>query len=150
MKAKEQVMQALLDSTEILAPRALVEMETERLMQDARKDLASRGMSAKNMARPPDLFRERAQRRVSLGLILGELVKAHGLHPKAEQVRAVVEDLSQSYENPAEVVKWHYAEPDRLHDVESAVLEDNVVVWVLDRVAVEEKPVTVDELMGKT
>ncbi|MBN8748981.1 MAG: AMP-binding protein, partial [Variovorax sp.] len=114
MKAKEQVMQALLDSTEILAPRALVEMETERLMQDARKDLASRGMSAKNMALPPDLFRERAQRRVSLGLILGELVKAHGLHPKAEQVRAVVEDLSQSYENPAEVVKWHYAEPDRL------------------------------------
>lgn len=149
MKAKEQVMQALLDSTEILAPRALVEMETERLMQDARKDLASRGMSAKNMALPPDLFRERAQRRVSLGLILGELVKAHGLHPKAEQVRAVVEDLSQSYENPAEVVKWHYAEPDRLHDVESAVLEDNVVVWVLDRVAVEDKLVTVDELMGK-
>ncbi|HVW65613.1 MAG TPA: trigger factor [Nitrosospira sp.] len=150
MRAKEQVMQALLDSTEILAPKALVEMEAERLRQDARKDLASRGMSAKNMALPPDLFQERAQRRVSLGLILGELVKAHGLHPKAEQVRAVVEDLSQSYENPAEVVKWHYAEPDRLHDVESAVLEDNVVVWVLDQVTVEDRPMTVDELMGRS
>src|SRR5699024_3633905 len=68
MKTKEQVMQALLDSTEILAPNALVEMETERLMEDARKDLASRGMSAKTMALPPELFQERAQRRVSLGL----------------------------------------------------------------------------------
>ena len=150
MKAKEQVMQALLDSTEILAPKALVEMETERLMEDARKDFASRGMSAKTMALPPELFQERAQRRVSLGLILGELVKVHGLHPKSEQVRAVVEDLSQSYENPAEVVKWHYAEPDRLQDVESAVLEDNVVAWVLDQVEVEDKPMTVNELMGKT
>jgi trigger factor len=150
MKTKEQVMQALLDSTEILAPKALVEMEAERLMQDARKDLASRGMSAKNMALPPELFQERARRRVSLGLILGELVKVHGLYPKPEQVRAVVEDLSQSYENPSEVVKWHYAEPDRLQDVESAVLEDNVVAWVLDLVAVEDRPMTVDELMGKT
>jgi trigger factor len=60
-----------------------------------------------------------------------------------------VEDLSQSYENPPEVVKWYYAEPDRLHDVESAVLEDNVVAWVLERVAVEDKPMAVDELMGK-
>ncbi|HEU4855364.1 MAG TPA: trigger factor [Nitrosospira sp.] len=150
MKTKEQVMQALLDSIEILAPKALVEMEMERLMQDARKDLASRGMSAKTMALPPELFHERAQRRVSLGLILGELVKVHGLHPKPDQVRAVVEDLSQSYEHPAEVVKWHYAAPDRLNDVESAVLEDNVVAWVLDRVAVHDKPMTVNELMGKT
>ena len=125
-------------------------METERLMEDARKDLASRGMSAKTMALPPELFQERAQRRVSLGLILGELVKVHGLYPKSEQVRAVVEDLSQSYENPAEVVKWHYAEPDRLQDVESAVLEDNVVAWVLDQVEVEDKPMTANELMGKT
>jgi trigger factor len=83
-------------------------------------------------------------------LILGELVKVHGLYPKSEQVRAVVEDLSQSYENPAEVVKWHYSEPDRLQDVESAVLEDNVVAWVLDQVEVEDKPMTANELMGKT
>lgn len=150
MKTKEQVMQALLDTTDILAPKALVEMEMERLMHDARKDLASRAMDVKNMQLPDALFQERAQRRVSLGLILGELVKVHGLHPAPEQVRAVVEDLSQSYERPEEVVKWHYAAPDRLHDVESAVLEDNVVAWVLDKVAVLDRPTTVDELMGKT
>lgn len=149
-KIKEQVMQSLLDATAIQAPNALVEREVERLMQDAHNDLESRGMSAKNVPLPRDLFHERAQRRVSLGLILAEVVKVNGLHAKPEQVRAVVEDLAQSYENPAEVVKWHYASKDRLNEAESAVLEDNVVTWVLEKVAVADKPMTLDELMGKS
>lgn len=149
-KIKEQVMQSLLDATVIQAPKALVERELERLMQDAQNDLESRGMSAKNVPLPRDLFHERAQRRVSLGLILAEVVKMNGLHAKPEQVRTVVEDLAQSYENPAEVVKWHYASKDRLNEAESAVLEDNVVTWVLEKAAVVDKPMTLDELMGKS
>lgn len=149
-RIKEQVMQALLDATAIQAPKALVEQERERLMQDARHDLESRGMNAKNVPLPRDLFHERAQRRVNLGLILAEVVKINGLHAKPEQVRAVVEDLSQSYENPAEVVKWHYASQDRLNEAESAVLEDNVVTWVLEKAVVADKPMTLDELMGKS
>ncbi|KIO49455.1 trigger factor [Nitrosospira sp. NpAV] len=149
-KIKEQVMQSLLDATVIQAPKALVERELERLMQDAQNDLESRGMSAKNVPLPRDLFHERAQRRVSLGLILAEVVKINGLHAKPEQVRTVVEDLAQSYENPAEVVKWHYASKDRLNEAESAVLEDNVVTWVLEKAAVVDKPMTLDELMGKS
>lgn len=149
-RIKEQVMQSLLDATAIQAPKALVEQELERLMQDARNDLESRGMNAKNVPLPRDLFHERAQRRVNLGLILAEVVKINGLHAKPEQVRTVVEDLAQSYENPAEVVKWHYASQDRLNEAESAVLEDNVVTWVLDKVTVADKPMTLDELMGKS
>lgn len=149
-KIKEQVMQALLDATKVQAPKALVELELERLMQDARHDLESRGMNAKNVPLPRDLFHERAQRRVSLGLILGELVKVHSLHTRPEQVRAVVEDLAQSYENPDEVVKWHYSSADRLSGAESAVLEDNVVTWVLEKAAIVDKPMTLDELMGKS
>jgi trigger factor len=149
-KIKEQVMQALLDATKVQAPKALVELELERLMQDARHDLESRGMNAKNVPLPRDLFHERAQRRVSLGLILGELVKIHSLHTRPEQVRAVVEDLAQSYENPDEVVKWHYSSSDRLSGAESAVLEDNVVTWVLEKAVIVDKPMTLDELMGKS
>jgi trigger factor len=148
-RTKEQVMQCLLDTTNSQAPKALVEAEVERLMHDARRDLASRGVNPKDMPLPQDLFHERAQRRVSLGLILAELVKTHGLQPKPEQVRAMVEDLAQSYENPAEVVKWHYAAPERLNEAESLALEDNVVQWVLERVKVEDKPMTLDELMGR-
>lgn len=149
-KLKEQVMQGLLDTTSIQSPKVLVELELERLMQDARDDLASRGMSTKNMPLPRELFQERAQRRVNLGLILGELIKIHGLHPKPEQVRSVVEDLAQSYENPAEVVKWHYSAPERLKEAESAALEDNVVTWVLEKAKVADKEMTLDELMGRS
>lgn len=148
-RIKEQVMQCLLDTTNSQAPKALIEAEMERLMHDARQDLVSRGVNPKNMPLPHDLFHERAQRRVSLGLILAELVKMHGLQPKPEQVRAMVEDLAQSYENPAEVVKWHYAVPDRLNEAESLALEDNVVQWVLEKVKVEDKPMTLNELMGR-
>ena len=87
---------------------------------------------------------------MNLGLILAELVKIHKLHSTPERVRAVVEDLAQSYENPDEVVKWHYSSPDRLNDAESVVLEDNVVTWVLEKVVVADKPMTLDELMGKS
>jgi trigger factor len=149
-KLKEQVMQALLDSTRIESPKALVELELERLTQDAYNELASRGLAAKNTPLPQELLKERAQRRVGLGLILGELVKTHNLHPKPEQVRAVVEDLAQSYENPAEVIKWHYSAPERLSEVESAALEDNVVKWVLENVKVTDKGMSLDELMGRS
>jgi trigger factor len=149
-KLKEQVMQALLDSTSIESPKALVELELERLTQDAHNELASRGLATKNMPLPQELLKERAQRRVALWLILGELVKTHNLHPKPEQVRAVVEDLAQSYENPPEVIKWHYSAPERLKEVESAALEDNVVQWVLENVKVTDKAMSLDELMGRS
>ena len=106
-------------------------------------------MKAADIALPQDLFQEQAQRRVNLGLILAELVKVHNLQANPEQVRGVVEDLAQSYENPGEVVKWHYSSPDRLNEIESAVLEDNVVAWVLEKVTAVDKAVTFDELMGK-
>ena len=148
-KLKEQVMHGLLATTSVEPPKVLVEMELERLTHDAHHDLASRGVDTRNMPLPRDLLQERAQHRVKLGLIVGELVKAHNLHPKPEQVRAVVEDLAQSYENPAEVVKWHYSAPERLKEMESAALEDNVVAWVLEKVKVEDKAMTLDELMGR-
>ncbi len=148
-KIKAQVMEALLDATKIEAPGVLVEQEFERLMQNARSDLETRGVKAADIALPQDVFREQARRRVCLGLILAELIKMHNLHTKPEQVRGVVEDLAQSYENPGEVVKWHYSSPDRLNEIESAVLEDNVVAWVLERVTVVDKAMTFDELMGK-
>lgn len=148
---KTQVMQALLDTTRTEVPKVLVEQELEQLIQDTRSDLEARGMKAADIASlPQDLFWEQAQRRVSVGLILAELVKVHSLHATPEQVRGVVEDLAQSYENPEEVVKWHYSSPDRLNEIGSAVLEDNVVAWVLEKVSVVDKIVTFDELMGKS
>ncbi|TDI77697.1 MAG: trigger factor [Betaproteobacteria bacterium] len=149
-RVKEKVMQALLDTIPIETPRVLVALELDRLMQSARNDLKKRGMKIKDVPLSPDLFQEQALRRVNLGLIMAELVKTYDLHAKPEQVRALVEDFAQSYENPGEMVKWHYSSKERLNEAESAVLEDNVVAWVLQKAKVVEKVVTFDELMGKS
>jgi len=95
------------------------------------------------------LFEQQARRRVNLGLILGELVRMHTLHAKPEQVRALVEEQAQSYERSEEVVKWFYATPERLRDIESTALEDNVVAWALGIAKVADKTVDFDDLMGK-
>jgi len=148
-RVKDQVMQALLDSTKVEVPKSLIESEIERLRQLTRQDFAARGIPVKDdTPLPAEMFEKQAERRVNLGLILAELVKAHNLQAKPEQVRALVEEQAQSYENPQEVVRWYYQQPDRLRELESMVLEDNVVEWALQTAQVEDQPIGFDELMG--
>jgi len=148
-KTKERVMDALLEVTKIEVPKALVEMEIERLQQMARQDLAARGIPVnENIPLPADIFEKQAQRRVSLGLILGEVVRGQNLQAKPEQVRAAVDEQAQSYERPEEVVKWFYQSPDRLREIEAVVLEENVVTWALATAKVQDEAVTFDDLMG--
>ena len=147
-RVKEKVLQALLDATRIETPRTLVQTEIQRLQATARQDLAARGVKVKDDSLPADLFEQQARRRVNLGLILSEVVKTHNLQARPDQVRAVVEEQAQSYERPEEVVKWFYGSPERLRDIESMVLEDNVVAWALGVARVADKAVNFDELMG--
>ena len=147
---KNKAMQVLLDATRIDLPKALIEMETQRMVQAARADLEARGMKMEQVPINPEMFEQQAQRRVSLGLIIAELVRAHDLAPKPEQVRALVTEQAESYEQPDEVVKWIYSQPQRLSEMESLALEDNVVAWVLEQSKVEDKAVNFDEFMGKT
>lgn len=147
---KNKVMQVLLDTTKIDLPKALIQMETQRLMDATRADLESRGMKMEQLPINPEMFEQQAQRRVSLGLIIAELVKAHDLAAKPEQVRALVAEQAESYEQPDEVVKWLYSQPQRLSEMEGLALEDNVVAWVLAHAKVEDKLVNFDEFMGKS
>lgn len=146
-RLKERVMKALLDSTPLDLPNSLIEMEIQGMVEMAKRDLAARGIKTPDVPLPQDLFAEQARRRVALGLILAELVHANGLQARPEQVRAVVDDVAQSYEDPSEVVTWHYSDPKRLNDVEANVVENNVVDWVLQRAVVVDKPVAFDDLM---
>ncbi len=147
-RVKDQVMKALLDATRVELPRALLELEIDRLMHNMRHDLEARGLKADKVPMPREAFEAEAQRRVSLGLILAELVKIHGLEAKPDQIKAVVGEYAQSYEKPEEVLRWYYQSPDRLREVESIVLEDNVVQWVLANARVEDKATEFDDLMG--
>jgi trigger factor len=147
-RVKSQALQALLDVTPLELPKSLVEMETQQLMQRAAADLQARGIRPEQMPFQPAAFEEPARRRVALGLIIGELARAENLQPKPAEVRAVIEQEAQTYENPAEVVKWFYMQPQRLSEMEGVALEANVVKWVLSKAQVVDKPVPFDDLMG--
>jgi len=148
-KVKEQVMEALIKANQIATPGALVDMEIQRLMQAARQDMEQRGMKIADMPIQPEWFADQAKRRVTLGLILAEVVKTEKLQATPEQVRAMVEESAQSYEQPEEVIRWYYAQPQRLGEVEGLVIENNVVQWALGKAKVTDKAAVFDELMGQ-
>ena len=146
-RIKEQVMQALIVATPLSVPRTLIHAEIERLTQQMQHDMQARGMQGANIL-PPEFFEAQAQRRVSLGLILAEVVKANDLKADPEQVRKQVEASAESYEQPEQIVAWYYENPTRLAEVESLVLEQNVVSWILKQVQVADQATPFDALMG--
>ncbi len=147
-RVKDQALQALLGATPLEVPKALVAMEAQSMAERAVADLKSRGVDPQQVPLNAQAFEEAARRRVALGLVIAELARAESLQPKPAEVRALVEQEAQSYESPAEVVKWFYMQPQRLSEIEALALEGNVVKWVLTKAKVLDKPVTFDELMG--
>ncbi|HEV7855592.1 MAG TPA: trigger factor [Herminiimonas sp.] len=148
-RIKDSVMDALIKAAPDLdVPKALVDQEVERLAEMTRQDMAQRGMKVNDMPFPPELFTAQAERRVRLGLILAEVVKANNLQATPQQVSAQVEEFAQSYEDPQQVIKYYFSDRSRLAEVEALVLEENVVNYVLGKAKVIDKPVAFDELMG--
>ncbi|MCW5663182.1 MAG: trigger factor [Piscinibacter sp.] len=145
---KAAVMDALVKLAELDVPKALVEGETERMVADAREDLKKRGVKdAEKAPIPAEIFQPQAERRVRLGLVVGELVRANGLQAKPDQLQKHIEEMAQSYEKPAEVVRWYLSDRQRMAEVEAVVVENNVADFVLAKARVTDKVVPFDELM---
>jgi len=146
---KSAVMDAVVQAAEFELPSALVEAELERMVEGARADLKQRGIKDADKAPiPEDMFRPQAEKRVRLGLAVGELVRTHALRAKPEQLQAHIEEMSQSYEKPAEVVRWYLGDRQRMAEVEAVVVENNVTEYVLGQAKVKDKVLPFDELMG--
>jgi len=147
-RVKHQALEALISVTPVELPKSLVELESRELAERAAADLRARGLKVEKLPVEPAAFEPTARRRVALALIISELATAEKLQPKPAEVRALIEREAQSYESPAEVVKWFYMQPQRLSEMEGLALEANVVNWVLAKSKVVEKAVPFDELMG--
>ncbi|HEX6793802.1 MAG TPA: trigger factor [Casimicrobiaceae bacterium] len=146
---KAQALQGLRKQASFAIPKSLVESEAQLLRQRAIANLREqRNVKPEDLAVSVDLFRPQAEERVALGLIIGELVRNENLQAKPEQVRALVTETAQTYEQPEAVVRWHYENPERLRDFEAVVLEQNVVDWVLARARVTDEPTTFEQVMG--
>jgi len=149
-RTRDSAMNALLGATSFEVPKSLVDEETRRLSEQARRDLTARGVDADKAPLRLDLFAPQAERRVRLGLLVGEVVRSHGLQPRPDQMRKLVEELAQSYEKPQEVINWYLSDRKRLAELEGTALEENVTRWVLEKARVVDAPVAFDELMGHT
>ena len=147
-RVKEQAMNILVDANPIAVPSAMVQAEARQMAENALRDLKQRNPQMGNMPVEASWFTDQASRRVKLGLIVAELVRAKDLHVKPEQVRAVVDEFAATFEDPQEVVRWYYSQPDRLAEAEALAMENNVVEWVLSNAKVTETPVAFDDLMG--
>ncbi|HOW49700.1 MAG TPA: trigger factor [Rubrivivax sp.] len=146
---KAAVMDALIGVSQLDLPKSLVGAELERMMAAARADLKQRGIKdADSAPLPKELFEPQAERRVRLGLVVAELVKANALQAKPEQLQAHLDEMSQSYEKPAEVVRWYLSDRQRMADVEAMVVERNVTDFVLGKAQVAHKALAFDELMN--
>ena len=145
---KAAAMDALVKVAELDVPKALIDSELERLVASAREDLKQRGVKDADKAPiPSELFQPQAERRVRLGLVVAELVKINNLRARPEQLQAHIEELSQSYEKPAEVMRWYLSDRQRMAEVEAVVIETNVTQHVLGLVKINDKALPFDELM---
>ena len=147
---KQAVMDALVAKAELDLPKSVVQAEVDRLVEGARADLKQRGIKDADKAPiPAELFQEQAERRVRLGLVVAELVRANALQATPEQIKAHIDELASSYEKPSDVVRWYTSDNRRMAEIEAVVIENNVTEFVLSKATVVDKSVGFDELMGQ-
>ena len=147
---KAQALSGLRQRATFAVPKALVDSEAHALRERTLANLREQpNVKPENLDLSLDVFRPQAEERVALGLIIAELVRNEQLHAKPEQIKTLVTETAQTYEQPDAVVRWHYEKPERLRDFEAMVLEQNVVDWILARAKVTDEPTTFETVMGQ-
>jgi len=151
-KVKQQVMDALLDAhADLEIPSALIKQEVGTLRQQMFQQFggaAGQDLDLESLL-PDEMFSERAERRVKLGLLLSELINKLGVQADAGRVRAEIEEMASTYQDPEEVINWYYANQEQLANVESKVLEDQVVEKLLDKAEITEQPCSYQEAISQ-
>ena len=142
-KIKGQVMDGLLETNQVDVPKAMLSNEVDRLRVQAVQQFG--GASIKPEQLPAELFEEQAKRRVALGLVVAEIVKQHELKPDEDRVRAMIEEIASAYQEPEQVINWYYQNEQQLGEVQSVVLEEQVVDTVLQKAQVTDKQVPYEE-----
>ncbi|MFT6390071.1 MAG: trigger factor [Cellvibrionaceae bacterium] len=151
-KLKASVMDNLVENHKVELPKALIESEIDALREQMMKQFGgiqqNKSLDLKTLL-PDEMFAEQAERRVSLGIIIGEVVKKNDIKVDAQKVRAHIDEAASSYDKPQEVVDYYYQNQQMLSGVESVVLEDMVVDSILEQAKVSDKAVDYDEAIAQ-
>ncbi len=147
-KVKNAVMDGLLEKIQVSLPNAMVDQEIDNLLKPYQEQATRQGMKLEDLQLPREDFKEQAEKRVALGLILAEIIKKNEIKADADKVRSVIDDMAKSYDQPEDVVNWYYGDKSRLTEVEQMVLEDEAVAWIVDQIKVNEEPANFDDLIN--
>jgi trigger factor len=143
---KNQVIEGLLKTHNVEVPKALISSEVNALRQQAMQQFGG-GQNIDPSMLPDDLFNGQAERRVALSLIMNEIVSSNDLKPEPDAVRALVEEMAESYEKPEEVVKWYYSDNEQLANIEALALEESVIDMIVNAAKVSEANVSYEEAL---
>jgi trigger factor len=146
-KVKSRVLNALHERTDVEIPQALVRQEIEALRRQTLRQFGGDASRFDASILPDDMFRAQAQRRVAMGLLLGEVIRKEGMKADPARVRSVVEEMASTYEEPDEVINWYYGNREQLASVEAVVLEDQVIDTILQKASVTEVPCSYEEAL---
>ena len=141
-------MKALREAHSFALPQTFVKDEAQRLAEEMKQNFAQQGLDTASFNLPADMFTERAEERVALGLLLPVIIEQNNLKATEEQIKTLVAEFADSYEDPQEVIDWYFADPSRLAGVTNLAVEANVVDFVLSKAKVTEKTVSFDEVMA--
>jgi trigger factor len=147
-KNKQAVMDTLMELNTVEVPQALIDNEAEHLKQQMMQQMYTpEGKSGADL--DASLFKGQAERRVILGMLVSEAIKANELKVDEDKIKAKVEEIAATYEKPEEVVNWYMADKSRLSQIENLLLEDEVVDWVFSKADVSESKSSFKDLMGQ-
>ena len=147
-KNRSVVLDALGDIVEVEMPKSLVEQEVKNLMNRAAQNLQQQGMDPKDIKMEAGQFEDEAKKRVTLGLVLGEVIKENNLEATEEDVDAYIANQASSYDDPAEVVAWYSENAEAKNEIRAILVEEKVAAKILSEAAVSEVTKSFDEVVG--
>ena len=144
-----RAMEALSAAHEVELPKALIAAEAQRMHEESRRNLMMRGVDPDQVGHPgAEAFATPAQERVKRGLLMAEVVRQSGVTAQPAKVRAMLETMAAGYEDPEALLKWYYAEPQRLNEIQAMVVEEEAVSWLVAQARVEDEVLSFDDLMN--
>ncbi len=145
-KIKNQVMDAIIEVNDILAPKALVEEEATYMAKQMQEQYKMQDQSDASLQTA--MFEEQATKRVSLGLLLAEIIRVKEITASEEAVMNKVKEFAVTYENPQEVINYYMSDKNKLAEMESFVLEERVVDWACEQGNMANKDYSFTEFMN--
>ena len=146
---KEQALQGLLEQNEIFVPKAAVDQEIDALRQQAMQRFGGAQQTKSLPQLPAELFQEQAERRVRIGLLLGEVIRTNAIKAEDDRVKSIIESMATAYEDPQEVVDYYLKNEQLLNNIRNLAVEEQAVELIMSKAKVTEKAVSFDEVINK-